>query len=756
MKLPGTWPLRLYLIILLSAACSISIAVVSAFFFYVRIPQLAEEIRQRTEHEALYQAQTAELLLGTLRDQMTQLAAAIDHGAAAEPMLRQSLSGISNVHALYLISSDGRVQQAEFTPALHHLQAESLGSDLSATPLLRKMREKNVVTWSDRYLSPLTGKLSVGLAVPLADRRIVLAELPLSYLLDIGNRNTSHHVATWIIDQRGEILSDSSQDSLNHLPNLYTSPLFQAVTSGRALAEQVAIQGRNYYVGGAFSRALGWSFIARQPAGFDNPELRSSLTIAGGGFLVSVLLAFLLAFYGATRLLAAVKSLMQLSDSIMRYQLPTVWFNSHIIELNQLAAHIQHMAATILEREQLLRETNRSLEQRVLKRTAELSLARDAAEAANRAKSAFLANMSHEIRTPLNAISGMAHLIRRAGLPPQQDERLGKLEVAAQHLLEIINMVLDLSKIEAGKLELENTVFSTYSLFTNVMSMIQARAAAKNLHLSVDTGDLPTELSGDPIRLQQAFLNFASNAVKFTEQGQIELRGCVVEETDTQVLIRLSVRDTGIGITPESQQRLFTAFEQADNSITRKYGGTGLGLAITAHLAHAMGGEVGVDSTPGCGSTFWFTARLHKTTAPALPGTHVLEEDEARLCAEHAGQRVLLVEDEPINREIAHMLLSDLQLDVQTAGDGKEAVELATQTDYDLIIMDLQMPEMDGLEATRRLRDAGCQIPIIALTANAFAEDRQRCLAAGMNDFLSKPLDPPHLYAVLRRHLPRN
>ncbi|MDX9736633.1 MAG: histidine kinase dimerization/phospho-acceptor domain-containing protein, partial [Azonexus sp.] len=435
MKLPGTWPLRLYLIILLSAACSISIAVVSAFFFYVRIPQLAEEIRQRTEHEALYQAQTAELLLGTLRDQMTQLAAAIDHGAAAEPMLRQSLSGISNVHALYLISTDGRVQQAEFTPALHHLQAESLGSDLSATPLLRKMREKNVVTWSDRYLSPLTGKLSVGLAVPLADRRIVLAELPLSYLLDIGNRNTSHHVATWIIDQRGEILSDSSQDSLNHLPNLYTSPLFQAVTSGRALAEQVAIQGRNYYVGGAFSRALGWSFIARQPAGFDNPELRSSLTIAGGGFLVSVLLAFLLAFYGATRLLAAVKSLMQLSDSIMRYQLPTVWFNSHIIELNQLAAHIQHMAATILEREQLLRETNRSLEQRVLKRTAELSLARDAAEAANRAKSAFLANMSHEIRTPLNAISGMAHLIRRAGLPPQQDERLGKLEVAAQHLL---------------------------------------------------------------------------------------------------------------------------------------------------------------------------------------------------------------------------------------------------------------------------------------------------------------------------------
>lgn len=755
MKLPGTWPLRLYLIILLSAACSISIAVVSAFFFYVRIPQLAEEIRQRTEHEALYQAQTAELLLGTLRDQMTQLAAAIDHGAAVEPMLRQSLSGSSNVHALYLIASDGRVQQAEFTPALHHLQAESLGSDLSATPLLRKMQEKNVVTWSDRYLSPLTGKLSVGLAVPLADRRIVLAELPLSYLLDIGNRNTSHHVATWIIDQRGEILSDSSQDSLNHLPNLYTSPLFQAVTSGRELAEQVSIQGRNYYVGGAFSRALGWSFIARQPAGFDNPELRSSLTIAGGGFLVSVLLAFLLAFYGATRLLTAVKSLMQLSDSIMRYQLPTVWFNSHIIELNQLAAHIQHMAATILEREQLLRETNRSLEQRVLKRTAELSLARDAAEAANRAKSAFLANMSHEIRTPLNAISGMAHLIRRAGLPPQQDERLGKLEVAAQHLLEIINMVLDLSKIEAGKLELENTVFSTYSLFTNVMSMIQARAAAKNLHLSVDTGDLPTELSGDPIRLQQAFLNFASNAVKFTEQGQIELRGCVVEETDTQVLIRLSVRDTGIGITPESQQRLFTAFEQADNSITRKYGGTGLGLAITAHLAHAMGGEVGVNSTPGCGSTFWFTARLRKTTATALPGTHVLEEDEARLCAEHAGQRVLLVEDEPINREIAHMLLSDLQLDVQTAGDGKEAVELATQTDYDLIIMDLQMPEMDGLEATRRLRDAGCQIPIIALTANAFAEDRQRCLAAGMNDFLSKPLDPPHLYAVLRRHLPR-
>ncbi|WP_415033493.1 response regulator [Azonexus sp.] len=748
------WPLRLYLLTLLAAACALSLTFIAGFIFYVRIPQLINDIHQRTEHEAVHQAQTAELLLGSLRDQMLQLAAAIEQGAASAVMLQQGLRGSGNLHALYLLSPEGHVLAAEFTPVFQHLQMESLGSDLSGMPLLRQMQKKKTITWSDKYLSPLTGKLAVGLAIPLADRRVLLAELPLSYFLDLSTHDAAHAGATWIIDQRGEVLSDSARHTLHATPNLYTSPLFRALVAGEPLPMQFTLQGKNYYVGGTYSNALGWAFITRQPAGFANTELRNATITAGGSFLISILLAFLLALYGSTRVIHAVRALTRLSDTIMREHTPGKWRTEHITEFNQLAAHIQHMAATILEREQLVRTINNSLELRVHERTVELAQARDAAEAANHAKSAFLANMSHEIRTPLNAISGMAHLIRRAGLPTAQEERLGKLEVAAQHLLDIINMVLDLSKIEAGRLELENTAFSPASLFANVASMIQPRANAKGVRLHIDYAALPPALRGDPLRLQQALLNFASNAVKFTEHGEISLSGTIIEEDMNRLLIRFSVKDTGIGISADSQKRLFAAFEQADNSITRKYGGTGLGLAITAHLARAMGGEVGVDSSPGKGSHFWFTARLERAEIAATEEKNDLEADEADLRDAHAEQRILLVEDEPINREIASMLLSDLGLTVDCAENGVEALEHCARTHYDLILMDLQMPEMDGLEATRRLRASACKSPIIALTANAFAEDRAQCITAGMDDFLSKPLHPARLYSALRQHLP--
>jgi CheY-like chemotaxis protein/anti-sigma regulatory factor (Ser/Thr protein kinase) len=352
--------------------------------------------------------------------------------------------------------------------------------------------------------------------------------------------------------------------------------------------------------------------------------------------------------------------------------------------------------------------------------------------------------MSHEIRTPLNAISGMALLMRRAGLPPDQSDRLGKLEAAGEHLLEVINMVLDISKIEAGKLVLDESIFPPGSLFENVCSMLQERAQEKHLKLVYDLPALPALVMGDRTRLQQALLNYAANAVKFTEFGGVSLRALIDDEDATQILLRVEVRDTGIGIPPEAQSRLFNAFEQADGSTTRKYGGTGLGLAITAKIAASMGGEAGVRSELNQGSTFWFSARLKKVAS--LPAQTQIDpaDDEAILHREFAGCHVLLVEDEPINREIAQMLLEDIGFTVDSAEDGIQAVEMASQQRYDLILMDMQMPRMDGLVATQHIRalPGGGELLIIAMTANAFVEDKERCLAAGMNYFATKPIDP--------------
>jgi PAS domain S-box-containing protein len=294
------------------------------------------------------------------------------------------------------------------------------------------------------------------------------------------------------------------------------------------------------------------------------------------------------------------------------------------------------------------------LEQLVAERTTALSVAKEAAETANIAKSAFIANMSHEIRTPLNAITGMAHLIRRSGVTAQQSEWLGKIDDAGQHLLETINAILDISKIEAEKFLLEEAPISIAGITANVASMLYERARAKGISLLVETRPLPPHLTGDPTRIQQALLNYAANAVKFTEAGSVTLRVNAVDETAESVLVRFEVQDTGIGILPENIPKLFSAFEQADNSITRKYGGTGLGLAITRKLALLMGGDAGVTSMPGAGSTFWFTARLKKgKAAVARPASTPSDQAEAILLRNHAGCRILLAEDEPINLKTA-------------------------------------------------------------------------------------------------------
>jgi PAS domain S-box-containing protein len=382
----------------------------------------------------------------------------------------------------------------------------------------------------------------------------------------------------------------------------------------------------------------------------------------------------------------------------------------------------------------------------------ELKAARSAAETANQLKSEFLANMSHEIRTPMNGVIGMIDLLLKMGLTSEQKEVVHTVKVSGESLLVVINDILDFSKVEAGKLELETTRFNLRDTIRCPLDLLMAQAHSKGLNLTSDISpDIPAELLGDPDRLRQIINNLVGNAVKFTAQGEVVLTISQVSETAGQATLRFEVRDTGMGIDPTVQTHLFQPFRQADGSTTRKYGGTGLGLAISKRLVSLMGGEISVESAPGLGSIFSFQAEFGKqkgsVDAPPPAELIVSPADPKK------NLRILLAEDNQVNQKVATKLLQSLGYNPDVANNGLEVLSALQHATYDIILMDCQMPEMDGYETTRQLRQTfQDRAPhVIAMTANALPGDREKCLEAGMEDYMPKPIRLEALRSMLSR-----